>query len=58
MRKFIIKDWCGNILFNYKVFKTFDDAWEFLYEFFPDEENFDDYYVDEVKNEKKNFVGA
>lgn len=43
---FIIKDWAGNICFADKYFETFEDAWDFLYETFPDENvNFDDYVV-------------
>lgn len=51
---FIIKDWAGNILFNGKRFKTFEDAWGFIYEKdpCPDEEQeahwFDDYYVEQL----------
>lgn len=45
---YIIKDWAGNILFDHKTFKTFLDAWEFIYETFPDQadEFYDEYYVE------------
>lgn len=52
--KFIIKDWAGNEMFD-KRFKSFDDAWEFLYEQFPDdgekdadEQDLQEYRVEEV----------
>lgn len=28
---FIIEDWAGNRLFKNKVFKSFEDGWEFIY---------------------------
>lgn len=43
--KFIIIDWASNVLFNGKEFDDFEDAWGFLYETFPDEDEFDDYDV-------------
>lgn len=57
MAKFKIKDWAGNTCFNGKTFKTFDDAWGYIYENDPapineetgeieDESYFDDYYVE------------
>lgn len=45
---YIIKDWANNVLFNAIEFTCFDDAWGFIYEQFPDEENFDDYYIEEA----------
>lgn len=52
--KFIIKDWAGNEMFDLK-FKSFDDAWEFLYEKFPDDhekeednQELQEYYVEEA----------
>jgi hypothetical protein len=48
---FIIKDWANNICFKGKTFESFEDAWGFLYEMFPngdDDRTFDDYFV-EVK---------
>ena len=55
MSKFIIKDWASNILFNEKQFKSFDDAEEFLCEFFSDngsnyEEERGEYYIEEVQS--------
>jgi hypothetical protein len=31
---FIIQDWAGNVCFD-KAFRTYEDAWEFLYETYP-----------------------
>jgi hypothetical protein len=45
MKKFIIKDWAGNVLDFYGEFDSYDDGWSALYAQFPDEENFDDFYV-------------
>jgi hypothetical protein len=42
---FIIQDWAGNHLFQKEEFETFEDGWSFLLEQFPDEENFEDYFV-------------
>jgi len=30
--KYIIEDWAGNRLFINKVFKSYDDAWSYIYE--------------------------
>ena len=46
--KYIIIDWAYNICFNGQDFKTFDDAWEFIYEKFPNghlDQTFDEYFV-------------
>lgn len=56
MKKYIIKDWADNHLFQNKEFKSFEDAWEFLYETFEkesdeDEEFLSDYYV-EIKERR------
>lgn len=50
--KFIVKDWTGNTLDFYGEFESFEDAWGAVYAQFPDEENFDDFYV-EQKGENK-----
>lgn len=55
--KFIIKDWMNNTCFKGITFKTFEDAWEYIYIHDPipeetdpkyDEHWFDDYYVEEI----------
>lgn len=43
-QKFIIQDWAGNHLFRDKVFNSFDDAWDFIYE------NVDNSEFDETQN--------
>lgn len=49
--KFIIKDWANNTLFEGREFSSFEDAWGFIYETFPDEGGedgfFDEYFVEE-----------
>lgn len=53
--KFLIKDWAGNICFKGKEFKTFDDAWEYIWKKDPCSEEeeekgyYDDYYVEEIE---------
>ena len=42
---FIITDWAGNRIFPNKEFETFEDAWDFIYEEFPDEDDLSDFYV-------------
>ena len=42
---YVIMDWAGNILFKEKQFQYFEDAWGFLYETFPDEEDFSEFEV-------------
>lgn len=46
--KYVIKDWAGNILFNDLKFADFETAWEYLYEFFHEEDNFEEYHVEAV----------
>lgn len=56
---FIIEDWAGNHLFPDKVFKTFEEGWEFIYENVDnsgyeqsgneDDNVFQDYYVVPIK---------
>ncbi len=31
--RYIIQDWAGNLLFNGREFKTFEDGWECVYEY-------------------------
>ena len=46
MSKFIINDWAGNVCFHGITFETFEDAWGYIYENVPDEDNaYDDYFV-------------
>lgn len=35
---FGVFDWAGNRLFDCKTFADFDDAWEYIYIMFPDDE--------------------
>jgi hypothetical protein len=51
MIKYKIVDWMSNHLFIDKVFDSFEEGWDFLYEQFPDEDNFDDYYVVPIEND-------
>lgn len=44
----IIQDWTGKRCFTEMTFDSFEDAWGFLYETFPngdDDQTFDDYFV-------------
>ncbi|MFZ8932363.1 MAG: hypothetical protein ACO2ZP_00495 [Bacteriovoracaceae bacterium] len=43
----IIKDWMSNRLWPDKEFETFEDGWAFIYENDPNEENYEDYFVEE-----------
>lgn len=45
MKKFIIRDWANNICFNNKTFKTFDDAWEYIYSVVDCEDDYQEYFV-------------
>lgn len=44
MKKYIVRDWAGNILDFYGEFETFEDAWASIYDNFRDldEKEFDD----------------
>ena len=46
---YIITDWTGSVLFDGKEFNTFDEAWEFIYSASPDERDWDEYFVEEMK---------
>ena len=42
---YIIIDWAYNQMFNNKTFKTFEDAWGYIYEHVKDEEDYQEYLV-------------
>lgn len=48
--RYVIQDWAGNLMFGGKTFKSFDDAWSFIYDQFRDrqdaEEIFQDLFVE------------
>ncbi len=53
----IIKDWAGNVKFNGKKFKSFEDVEEYLCTYFEEndmdyEEWRGEYYVDPIEDEK------
>lgn len=63
MKQFIIIDWASNVLqhngkFNFSsygsnkgspmIFKTFDDAWEWVYQNVNDESCYDDLFVERL----------
>jgi hypothetical protein len=51
---FKIIDWTGNTCFRGKEFQTFEDAWGFIYDKFPngdDDGTFDDYFVVETEED-------
>ncbi len=41
----IIQDWAGNHPFPAEEFDTFEDGWEFIRTHFPDEEDWQEFYV-------------
>ena len=45
MTKYKIVDWMSNRIFPNKIFKTFEDGWEYIYDKFPNEEDHQEYYV-------------
>jgi len=66
-KKFIIQDWASNILqysgkFNFSaygaytgspmLFDDFEEAWGWLYERFPEQEDFSDYSVTQIDGEQ------
>ena len=44
---FIIRDWTNKICFHGKEFPSFEDAWGYIREVEPEEEAWEDYYVEE-----------
>jgi len=52
MNKYKIVDWMNNRIFPNKVFKTFEDGWEYIYNKFDNEEDHQEYFVVNV-NEKE-----
>ena len=45
MNKYKIVDWMNNRIFPNKIFKTFEDGWEYIYNKFPNEEDHQEYFV-------------
>jgi len=52
MKKYKIVDWMNNRIFPNKVFKTFEDGWEYIYNKFDNEEDHQEYFVVDI-NEKE-----
>ena len=52
MNKYKIVDWMNNRIFPNKVFKTFEDGWEYIYNKFDNEEDHQEYFVVDI-NEKE-----
>ena len=46
MTKYIIVDWAGNRIRPDKTFTSFDNAWDWIRETYPDEDDWQDLYVD------------
>jgi hypothetical protein len=51
--KFKIVDWMNNRMFPDKVFNTFEDGWEFIYEKIHNEEDCQEYYVVDEKQKDR-----
>jgi hypothetical protein len=51
--KFFIQDWAGNRLDAHGTFETFEDAWGYIYEHWPNEEDWQELYVVPTKGEDK-----
>jgi|TARA_R100000482_G_C5013581_1_gene96700 hypothetical protein len=51
--KFKIVDWMNNRMFPDKVFNTFEDGWEFIYEKIHNEEDHQEYYVVDEKQKDR-----
>ena len=47
-----IVDWMNNRIFPNKVFKSFEDGWEYIYKKFDNEEDHQEYFVVDI-NEKE-----
>lgn len=50
---FIVKDWAGNHLFQDKEFKTFEGGWDFLYEWFDENEMDPEEWAQEYEIEER-----
>jgi len=50
MNKYKIVDWMNNRIFPNKIFKTFEDGWEYIYDKFPNEEDHQEYFVVNIKH--------
>jgi hypothetical protein len=48
--KYKIIDWAGNVCFHGKTFPDFEDAWGFIRETCPDEEDWQEYSVIPAEN--------
>jgi hypothetical protein len=43
--KFVIEDWAGNRLSAHGEFPSFEDAWEYIREHWPNEDDWQELYV-------------
>lgn len=48
MTTFAIFDWAGNRLTAHGTFEDFEDAWDYIRETWPDEDDWQDLYVESV----------
>lgn len=51
--RYVIKDWASNVCFNGREFASYEDAWGYIYEMYPEDTaandgTFDDYFVWEI----------
>ena len=53
-KKYKIIDWACNRIFPDKVFNSFLDAWDYLYNKFPSDEDLQEFYVVNVNHKEKN----
>jgi hypothetical protein len=44
---YTVYDWAGNEITTYIDFETFEDAWDWITDTFPDEEDWQEFYVEE-----------
>jgi hypothetical protein len=61
MKNWIIVDWMSNRCFTNHSFKSYEDAWDFLYETFPNEDQEDElgeYYVIKISTKHFEKVGG
>ena len=51
-----IIDWASNRIFPDKIFDTFLDAWDYLLQKFPSDEDLQEFYVVDINHEERNYI--
>jgi len=56
MKKYKIVDWMNNRIFPNKIFKSFEDGWEYIYNKFDNQEDHQEYFVVDINEKERDLI--